>query len=129
VRTTYYRIRHQTGNLYRAIPEKLSKDLYRKSIQVDFDVEADSDAVVFRPFVGISPNRYLDFFSMPRRKDHQGHTLDWSPETAQPRLERIGTYEDAEAGLIDLLAERRPRLGTNRAEQYEGANRETQLAR
>jgi tRNA(Arg) A34 adenosine deaminase TadA len=48
-------------------PKSLAKELYRKSIQVDFDVEADSDAVVFRPFVGISPNRYLDFFSMLRQ--------------------------------------------------------------
>jgi cytidine deaminase len=98
-------------------PKSLAKELYRKSIQVDFDVEADSDAVVFRPFVGISPNRYLDFFSMPKRKDDQGHTLDWSSETAQPRVERIGTYEEAEAGLMDLLAESRPRLGIKRAEQ------------
>jgi cytidine deaminase len=109
-------------------PKSLAKELYRKSIQVDFDVEADSDAVVFRPFVGISPNRYLDFFSMPKRKDDQGHTLDWSPETAQPRLERIGTYEDAEAGLMDLLAESRPRLGIRRAEQLEEADGEAQLA-
>ena len=105
-------------------PKSLAKDLYRKSIQVDFDVEADSDAVVFRPFVGISPNRYLDFFSMPKRKDDQGHTLDWSPESSKPRLERIGTYEDAEAGLMDLLAESRPRLGIKRAEQQEGADGE-----
>jgi deoxycytidylate deaminase len=109
-------------------PKSLAKELYRKSIQVDFDVEADSDAVVFRPFVGISPNRYLDFFSMPKRKDDQGHTLDWSPETAQPRLERIGTYDDAEAGLMDLLAESRPRLGIKRAEQQEEADGEEQLA-
>jgi cytidine deaminase len=97
-------------------PKSLAKELYRKSIQVDFDVEADSDAVVFRPFVGVSPNRYLDFFSMPKRKDDQGHTLDWSPGSTTPRLERIGTYEDAEAGLMDLLAESRPRLGIKRAE-------------
>jgi deoxycytidylate deaminase len=101
-------------------PKSLAKELYRKSIRVDFDVEADSDAVVFRPFVGISPNRYLDFFSMPKRKDDQGHTLDWSPGSAQPRVERIGTYEDAEAGLMNLLGESRPRLGVKRTEQQEG---------
>jgi len=61
---------------------------------------------------------------MPKRKDDQGHTLDWSPESSKPRLERIGTYEDAEAGLMDLLAESRPRLGIKRAEQQEGADGE-----
>jgi deoxycytidylate deaminase len=102
-------------------PKSLAKELYRKSIQVDFDVEADDDAVIFRPFVGISPNRYLDFFSMPTRKDDQGHTLNWSPETAQPRVERIGTYEDAEAGLMDALAESRPRLGIKQVDQKGGS--------
>ncbi len=105
-------------------PKSLAKELYRKSIQVDFDVEADDDAVVFRPFVGVSPTRYLDFFSMPKRKDDQGHTLDWSPEIAQPRIDRIGTYEDAEAGLMNVLAETRTRLGIKRQDQ-EGANGKT----
>jgi deoxycytidylate deaminase len=98
-------------------PKSLAKELYKKSIQVDFNVEADDDAVVFRPFVGISPTRYLDFFTMPTRKDAQGHTLDWTPETAQPRMDRIGTYEDAEAGLMNVLAEGRPRLGIKRENQ------------
>lgn len=98
-------------------PKSLAKELYRKSIQVDFDSEADNDAVVFRPFVGVSPNRYLELFSMPKRKDEQGHTVDWDPEVAQPRMDRIGTYEEAEAGLMDVLAESRQRLGIRRESQ------------
>jgi deoxycytidylate deaminase len=43
-------------------PKSMAKDLYKKSIQVDYDEEADSDAVVFRPFVGICPAEiYLSF--------------------------------------------------------------------
>ena len=108
-------------------PKSLAKELYRKSIRVDFDVEADDDAVVFRPFVGVSPSRYLDFFSMTKRKDDQGHTIVWTPGTALPRIERIGTYEDAEAGLMNVLAENRARLGVRKQNQ-EGAHAETKLA-
>jgi hypothetical protein len=109
-------------------PKSLAKDLYQKAIQVDFDSEADHDAVVFRPFVGVSPNRYLEFFSMPKRKDEQGHTVDWNPEVAQPRMDRIGTYEEAEAGLMDVLAENRNRLGIRRDNQ-EGADGQTKLVK
>jgi hypothetical protein len=72
----------------------------------------------------VSPTRYLDFFSMPKRKDDQGHTIVWTPGTALPRIERIGTYDDAEAGLMNVLAENRDHLGIRRQNQ-EGANGET----
>jgi deoxycytidylate deaminase len=53
-------------------PKSMAKDLYRKSIRVDNDADADDDAVEFRPFVGVSPNRYLELFEMKARKVGRG---------------------------------------------------------
>jgi deoxycytidylate deaminase len=91
-------------------PKSMAKELYRKSIRVDYDAEADADAVVFRPFVGIAPRRYIDLFEMSERKDARGHTTEWTPDTAKPKITQISNYDDAEIVCIDFLDENRVRL-------------------
>lgn len=91
-------------------PKSMAKELYKKSIRVDYDTEADSDAVVFRPFVGIAPRRYIDLFEMIKRKDERGHTIEWKPEISYPKISQIANYHDAEAVHVNFLLEHRVEL-------------------
>jgi deoxycytidylate deaminase len=91
-------------------PKSMAKELYRKSIRVDYDTDADLDAVVFRPFVGIAPRRYIDLFEMPERKDARGHTIEWKPDTSQSKITQIANYDDGEVVCIEFLDENRVRL-------------------
>lgn len=88
-------------------PKSMAKELYKGSLDVDHDPAADEDAVRFRPFVGVSPRRYIDFFEMPRRKDARGHVIEWAPSTAAPRVKQYPTYLDVETVHVSLLAEHR----------------------
>lgn len=88
-------------------PKSMAKELYRGSLDVDDDPEADGDAVAFRPFVGVSPQRYLEFFEMRKRKDERGHVIEWAPTTATPRIKQYPTYLDVEAAHVDQLSEHR----------------------
>ena len=92
-------------------PKSMAKDLYKGSLDVDDDPEADGDAVSFRPFVGVSPRRYLAFFEMPRRKDARGHVVEWIPSQARLRVKQYPTYLDVEAALIAVMSERRVEWG------------------
>jgi deoxycytidylate deaminase len=98
-------------------PKSMAKDLYKKSIRVDYDTDADSDAVIFRPFVGIAPRRYIDLFEMIRRKDERGHTIEWKPDIALPKIRQIANYHDAEAVLVNFLVEHRVELRIRDDEQ------------
>jgi deoxycytidylate deaminase len=66
-------------------PKSLTKNLYGRSVKIDDGVEADNEAVLFEPFVGIAPRLYMPFFQMPKRKDKAGHTINWKPEEGLPR--------------------------------------------
>lgn len=92
-------------------PKSMAKDLYKGSLDVDHDPEADEDAVSFRPFVGVSPRRYLAFFEMPRRKDERGHAIEWVPSQATLRVKQFPTYLDVEAALMAVLFENRGEWG------------------
>jgi deoxycytidylate deaminase len=56
-----------------------------------FDKKA-ATKVLFQPFVGVGPRRYLDFFSLTtstgslvKRKEDDGRSIQWNPKTAVPR--------------------------------------------
>jgi cytidine deaminase len=70
--------------------KSLAAQLHKDAIVVDPTTDPDGK-VVFRRFVGIGPPRYLELFSMRQRKDGQGNRVDWSEETAVPRLVTSGT--------------------------------------
>lgn len=92
-------------------PKSMAKDLYEQTIQVDGD-HADEDAVIFDPFIGMAPRRYIDFFEMPKRKDERGYKLPWSPANATPRLaEAFWTYRDAELSFVEFLKDNAHLLG------------------
>jgi len=84
-------------------PKSLTKELYNKSVHIEDD-GADDDAVTFEPFVGIAPRTYMPLFTMRKRKDDLGYTVDWNAEDTIPKLcERYPVYIDREtADLQDL---------------------------
>jgi cytidine deaminase len=92
-------------------PKSLAKDLYQKSIRVDRDSEADSDAVDFRPFVGIAPRRYLELFAMTTRKNSRGHVVPWIAGNSHPRVKQYPIHSDLEIGHLAFLEENAVRLG------------------
>jgi cytidine deaminase len=85
-------------------PKSMAKDLYVGLLDVDHDPLADRDAVQFRPFVGVSPRRYIDFFEMPVRKDKRGIATQWAPLNASPRVRQFPTYLETETALVNLLS-------------------------
>jgi cytidine deaminase len=72
-------------------PKSLAGDLYPDSISIDG--ETAEGRVPFENFVGISPTRYDEFFSMPERKDDSGNKRNWSARDAVPRFTLIGSEE------------------------------------
>lgn len=72
-------------------PKSMTADLYKDSVAVD---KSDKVAgkVVFESFIGISPVRYIEFFTMSqKRKNKDGKATDWNHKEAIPRLERFVT--------------------------------------
>ena len=88
--------------VYREPYEKsLAGALHPDAIAVDpaDDVE---NKVVIRRFVGVGPPRYLDLFTMTRRKDSSGNRIDWTEATAAPRLVKTETaYLTNEEDFLD----------------------------
>jgi deoxycytidylate deaminase len=82
-------------------PKSRALDFHSESIklQTEFDKRGQGDQadqsdklVIFEPFIGVGPRRFLDLFSMNlgsgsklRRKDKNGETVDWKQETAPIR--------------------------------------------
>ena len=63
-------------------------ELYPDSISID-QKKPDMDRVVFKQFVGITPQRYKNLFSKSKLKDKSGHVKAWKAETAQPIIEKL----------------------------------------
>lgn len=86
-------------------PKSRATKLHPDSIIVAHEKgKGTKNKVLFRPFLGISPRRYADFFSLRlgsghelKRKDSKGRTLKWI-NIGQPRLKLSSmTYMDREA--------------------------------
>lgn len=86
-------------------PKSLAKELYRKWVRVEDDADAQDDAVVFEPFMGVAPHRYMAFFEYRERKNERGGAVDWSLVAARPTLPRaFVTYPEVEAAHLACLA-------------------------
>jgi deoxycytidylate deaminase len=86
-------------------PKSMAHDLYPGAIRGD-DWAVDPLAVIFEPFVGVSPNWFTSLFTMPARKDKYGYAIRWEPNaTSRPkiRLER-SAYLDIETAICNELA-------------------------
>lgn len=71
-------------------PKSKAEQLYPDSIAVNPAHKPDN-LLSFDPFVGISPNRYLEYFpTLGDRKDGSGRPLDWDNKSEKnPRLKRF----------------------------------------
>ncbi len=65
--------------------KSLARVLHSDSISVD-ESNPGTEKVLFEPFVGLAPTRYMEFFSMTKRKDNRGKVIAWKPLEAAPRL-------------------------------------------
>lgn len=64
--------------------KSLATELHRDAIVLDAS-SADHRKVVFRPFIGVAPSRYVDVFTMLKRKDELGYRLHFQAGKALPR--------------------------------------------
>jgi cytidine deaminase len=97
-------------------PKSRTEELYPDSI----DVQGESTSLVrghdhvqmtgrvlFRPFVGVSPRRYMDFFEMipDSRKDSRGDAVQPKPSEKNPRVKRfVLSYLDMETSILSRLS-------------------------
>ncbi len=75
-------------------PKSRAIEFHDDSIRLGF--KEKGEFVVFEPFVGVGPRRFFDLFSMNLgfgqpllRKDATGHTLDWTPEHSNLRIQML----------------------------------------
>lgn len=64
--------------------KSLASDLHDDSISVE-GLSPTGGRVLFVPFVGIAPHRYLHLFQMEKRKS-DGNKIPWEKTRAQPRI-------------------------------------------
>ncbi len=87
-------------------PKSLTPNLYEKSAEIE-ESEASSGGkkVVFRSFIGVSPNRYLELFSYRRGKDDAGNAIEWKADAKMPPrvFEPLKTIPQAEAMIVASL--------------------------
>lgn len=79
-------------------------DLYPDSISID-QKKPDMDRVVFKQFVGITPQRYKNLFSKSKLKDKSGHVKAWNADTAQPIIEKLDQGHTSREALFQKTIE------------------------
>jgi len=98
-------------------PKSRALEFHSESVHLKTQLEekVDDSLVVFEPFIGVGPRRFLDLFSMNlgsgsklKRKSKQGSTVEWSRANAAVRTPLIPcSYFDIERGAIDLWEDAR----------------------
>ncbi len=91
-------------------PKSLASYLYADSIEVENKFSADK--VIFYPFTGVAPRRFIDFFLLrdaDKRKQADGKKIEWQKYTATPRLKRfdesyLTIEEHMAAEILDLVS-------------------------
>ncbi|HEY3309171.1 MAG TPA: anti-phage dCTP deaminase [Desulfuromonadaceae bacterium] len=92
-------------------PKSMAKILYYKSIHLDEEGASDG-SVFFESFVGVSPNRYIELFSMKKRKGKDGTIVKWKPSESFPSVNMIvPTYLDVETIITAHINENREAFG------------------
>lgn len=93
-------------------PKSRALEFHSESIHLKtrLDEKHDPDLVVFEPFIGVGPRRFLDLFSMNlgagsklKRKSSLGSIIDWSKKSAvirTPLLPR--SYLDIEKAAVEI---------------------------
>lgn len=72
-------------------PKSYATELYKDDIALKREKISAEGRIYFVPFIGISPNRYRDFFEKGKRKNSQGRAKEWSQDKPMPILNVTGT--------------------------------------
>ena len=87
-------------------PKSHAGSQYRKSIKIDDDEEADSNAVQFDAFMGIAPRVFMQLFAKVERKTRYGRAHPEEPRLPYPKIHsQFAHYIDIESLVIADLAE------------------------
>ena len=101
--------------------KSLATVLHSDSISVD-ESNPGAEKVVFEPFVGLAPARYMEFFSMAKRKDNRGKVITWKPLEAVPRLtgweNRLSVLNEPK--FVQILKERQQSYASQKIKQENG---------
>lgn len=97
-------------------PKSKAMDFYNDSIMAkSTNNESSVNKVIFEPFIGVGPRRFLDLFSMTlgaghkliRKKRKTGETVEWSHKSSSIRTPMIdGSYEQLEKTAIKIWDDR-----------------------
>jgi hypothetical protein len=86
-------------------PKSRTEKQYRQMIKIDGG-EHDPSFLNFKPFEGISPKRYIDFFSVEgkKRKDKMGKIYKWEKTKSFPQVDMISpAYLQIETAVLNLI--------------------------
>lgn len=89
-------------------PKSMTEELYPDDVAIDCPPETgpvDPRVVKVRfvPFMGIAPNRFIEFFRSDERKDQFGWAKVWEAEKAQLRIRSFPVDTRAEIVALDEL--------------------------
>jgi cytidine deaminase len=71
-------------------PKSLTKNLYEDEVCLEGVPAKIDNAVIFRPFVGVSPVVYRRLFNFRTRKNSDGTKIDWNIRSASPSKAILG---------------------------------------
>ncbi|WP_395853190.1 deaminase [Cystobacter fuscus] len=96
-------------------PKSLAADLYSDSVSLEGSEGGSTGKVIFSPFVGVAPRRYMEFFELKgERKDKDGHVVAWVPTEVVPKHPGNYTvYQDIEVEHLGRFASIVERIGLN----------------
>ena len=97
-------------------PKSKAMEFYSDSIMAkSTNEESFTNKVIFEPFIGVGPRRFLDLFSMTLGAGHKlirkirnnGKTVEWSHKSSSIRTPMIdGSYEQLEKTAIKIWDDR-----------------------
>ena len=79
-------------------PKSLAAELHPDSVSLDGT--SDKGQIKFEIFMGVSPRRYIDLFTMPQRRDQEGNPIEWKSETSTMRYYKSSLAYLAEEGAL-----------------------------
>lgn len=96
-------------------PKSRALDLHSEaiSLKTSLDNQSEGNRVTFEPFTGVGARRFLDLFSLSlgggsklKRKDKQGHTAEWSKDSAVARTPLLPkSYLEVETAASSIWQE------------------------
>ncbi|WP_143178014.1 anti-phage dCTP deaminase [Cystobacter ferrugineus] len=96
-------------------PKSLAADLYSDSVSLEGSEGGSTGKVIFSPFVGVAPRRYMEFFELKgERKDKDGSVVAWVPTEVVPKHPGNYTvYRAMEVEHLGRFASIVERIGLN----------------